>query len=60
MRSAIDAAAGGTLTKKMKDETYNLIEEIALNLFNGPPKEANLSGLEVSLKLMHLLWLLQR
>jgi len=33
VRSAIDAAAGGTLINKMEDEAYNLIEEMALNNF---------------------------
>jgi len=27
----IDAAVGGTLMSKTKEETYNLIEEMALN-----------------------------
>jgi len=27
----IDVAASGTLTNKMEDEAYNLIEEMALN-----------------------------
>jgi len=31
VRSMIDVAAGGTLMSKMKEETYNLIEEMALN-----------------------------
>jgi len=31
LRSTIDAAAGGTLMNKTKDEAYNLIEEMTLN-----------------------------
>ena len=42
-RSTIDVATGGTLINKTEDEAYNLIE---------------VSGLEVSLKLMHLLHLM--
>ena len=31
--STIDAGTGGTLISKIKDEAYNLIEEMALNNF---------------------------
>jgi len=55
VRSTVNTVAGGTLMNKIKDEVYNLIEKMAINNFNGPPNEANPSGLEVSLKLMHLL-----
>jgi len=43
---------------KTKDEAYNLIEQMALNNFQWPMNKANVSGLEVSLKLMHLLYLM--
>ena len=33
VRSTIDAAVGGTLMNKTKDEVYNLIEEMTLNSF---------------------------
>jgi len=32
----IDAAAGGTLMSKTKEEAYNLIEEMALNNYQWP------------------------
>ena len=35
VRSTIDAAAGGTLMNKMEDEACNLIEDIALNNYQG-------------------------
>jgi len=38
VRSTIDAAAGGTLMNMMKDEAYNLIEEIVLNNFQWSTK----------------------
>jgi len=31
VRSTIDAATGGTLMNKKKDEAYNLIEKMSLN-----------------------------
>ena len=33
VRSTIDAVAGATLMRKIEDEAYNLIEEMALNKF---------------------------
>ena len=33
VRSTIDVATGGTLMNKTEDETYNLIEGMALNNF---------------------------
>jgi len=33
VRSTIDAAMGGTLMKKIKDDAYNLIEEMTLNSY---------------------------
>jgi len=53
VRPTIDVAAGGALMNKIED-AYNLIEEMALIIFNGPPNKANPNGLEVSLKLMCL------
>ena len=58
MRLSIDAAAGGTLMSKTEDEAYNLIEEMTLNNLKGPLNEPNSSELEVSLKLMKLLYFL--
>jgi len=58
VRSTTDTAAGGTLMNKMKDEVYNLIKRWRSIIFNGPLKEANPSGLEVSLKLTYLLYFL--
>ena len=43
---------------KKKDKAYNLIEEMRSTMFNGPTNEANLSGLKVSLKFMHLFYLI--
>jgi len=53
--STIDAVAGGTLMNKTEDEAYNFIKEMHSTIFNVPQNEDNLNGLEVSLKLMHLL-----
>ena len=52
----IDATAGGTLMNKTEDEASNLIEEMALNNFQWSIGRGQLGGLEVSLKLMHLLY----
>jgi len=56
--STIDAVARGTLMSKNKDETYNLIEEMALNNFQWSIKQPNPGRLEVSLKLILLLYFL--
>jgi len=48
----IDAAVGGSLIRKMEDESYNLIEEMAFNNYQCPMSKANLRGLEVSLIVM--------
>jgi len=58
VRSTIDTTVGGTLINKTEDETYNLIEEIALNNFQWSTNEANPNGLDVSFKLFHLLYFL--
>ena len=58
VRSTIDAAAGGTLMSKTDDEAYNLIEEMALNNFQWSIKQPNPGRLEVSLKLILLLYFL--
>ena len=52
--STIDASLSGILMNKTEDETYNLIEETALNNYQWSTKKDNLRGLEVSYKLMHL------
>jgi len=39
--------------EQTEDEAYNLIEEMAFKISNGPLKEVNPRGLEVSLRLMH-------
>ena len=56
VRSTIGTAAGSTLMNKTEDEAYNLIEEMALNNFQWSIERGQLGGLEVSLKLMHLLY----
>jgi len=40
VRSAIDAAAGGTLMSKTEDEAYNLIEEMELSNFQWSTERA--------------------
>ena len=40
MTSTIDAVAGGTLMSKIKDEAYNLIEEMTLNNFQWSAERA--------------------
>jgi len=45
-RSTTDAAIGGTLMSKTKDEAYNLIEEMALNNYqwSNEPYQPNRVG----------------
>jgi len=57
-RSTIGVAAGGTLVSKTEDKAYNLIEEMTLNNFQWSTERAQPRRLEVSLKLMLLLYLL--
>ena len=41
MRPTIDAKIGGTLMNKAENKAYNLIEEMALNNYNGSMREGN-------------------
>jgi len=60
VQSTIDAAVGSTLMNKMEDEVYNMIEEMTLKNYQRSKKHGQPRGLEVNLKLMHLLYLLQK
>jgi len=57
LRSTIDAAAGGTLMKKIEDEAYNLIEEMARNNFQWSSKrtQPNRVGCKLELDVIFML-----
>ncbi|KAL0400100.1 UNVERIFIED_CONTAM: hypothetical protein Sradi_2353300 [Sesamum radiatum] len=40
-RATIDAAAGGTIMKKLPSEAFNIIDEIAINLYSYGQERAN-------------------
>jgi len=48
VRSATYATAGGALTSKIKDEVYNLVEEMALNNYQWSNERSQPRGFEVS------------
>ena len=48
VRSTIVTVAGGTLMKKIEDEAYNLIKEMALNNYQWSNERSQPRGLEVS------------